>query len=173
MKVKVIREGDRLDRPVSRGLGANWANVIDQEPNGPTRSAPLVTGIGFVVASVLAAVATAAGVSIRVGGFDAISIGAGLLALALLVWGLRSATRGTYRQGVGALSGGAGLVLIFLAPHARSAPLFVGTGALILALGGLFLIAEGFGHVLVAVDDTDEGGTSVDEESDSVSGPEN
>ncbi len=172
VKVEGWGEGDRFDRPVSRGLRVNRTDVIDQKPDGPTRSAPMVTGIGFVVASVVAAVATAVGVSIRVGGFDVISLGAGLFALALLVWGLRSATKGVYRQGVGALSGGAALVLVFLAPLTRSKPLFVGTGALILAFSGLFLIAEGFGYVLVAVDDTDGDSTAIDEESDSVSEPE-
>jgi len=140
--------------------------VIDQEPDSSTRSTPLVTGIGLVAASVVAAGTTAAGVSVPVGGFKMISLGAGALALALLVGGLRSATRGAYRQGVGALSGGAGLVLIFLAPQARSEPLFVGTGALIVALSGLFLVAEGFGYVLVEVDDTDADDSGSIEESE-------
>jgi len=142
--------------------------VIDRESDGPTRLAPLVTGIGLVAASLVAAGTTAAGVSVPVGGFDVISLAAGVLALALLVWGLLAATQGAYRQGVGTLSGGAGLVLVFLAPQARSEPLFVGTGALIVALGGLFLIAEGFGYVLVEVDDTDaEESASVADDADS------
>ncbi|MFB6200852.1 MAG: hypothetical protein ABEI98_02465 [Halorhabdus sp.] len=129
--------------------------MTDQQPDGLTFSAPLAAGVGLVVASVIAAGSTAVGVSVSVSSFDAISLLAGLLAIGLLVWGLSAVTRGAYRRGVGTLSGAAGFVLVFLAPQSRSEPLFVGTGAIILALSGLFLIAEGFGYVLVAVDDTD------------------
>lgn len=137
--------------------------MIDQESTGPAQPVPLVVGGGLVLASVVVAGAAAIGFTTTVGGYDVRSVAAGVVALALVVWGLFAATRGTYRRGVGALSGGAGLVLIFLAPQARSELLFVVTGALVVALSGLFLIAEGFGYVLVAVDDTDD--APADEES--------
>ena len=136
-------------------MGRNGSNVTDQQSDELSLSAPLVAGLGLVAGGLISAGTVAAGVSVTVSDFDVVSLVAGVLALALLVWGLYSATRGTYRRGVGALAGGAGFVMVFLAPQARSAPLFAGTGALTVTLSGLFLIAVGLGYVLVTVDDTE------------------
>ncbi|WP_158853791.1 hypothetical protein [Halorhabdus sp. CUG00001] len=131
-----------------------------------TVSVPIVAGLGLVATSVVFAGRTAAGVTVRISGYDVIALTAGTLAVGLGVWGLLAATRGAYRRGVGALSGSAGMAMVFLAPQARSGPLFVGTGAMILVLSGLFMIAEGLGYELVAVDDDEDGEASTAQESE-------
>ncbi|WP_181686090.1 hypothetical protein [Halorhabdus salina] len=138
--------------------------MTQRDLDDSTLSVPIVAGLGLVAASIVFAGRTAADVTVRVSGYDVIALVASALAVGLCVWGLLSATRGAYRRGVGALSGSAGMTMVFLAPQARSGPLFVGTGAVILVLSGLFMIGEGLGYELVAVDDTNDSQTGAIEE---------
>jgi hypothetical protein len=148
-------------------MRANYPAVTRGDLDDSTLSVPIVAGLGLVAASIVFAGRTAADVTVRISGYDVIALLAGALAVGLCIWGLLSATQGAYRRGVGGLSGAAGMVMVFLAPQARSGPLFVGTGAVFLFLSGLFLIADGLGYELVAVDDRgDVESDAVGEETD-------
>ncbi|WP_148290920.1 hypothetical protein [Halorhabdus tiamatea] len=114
---------------------------------------PVIGGIALVFAGIVAASVHAVGATIRIGGYELLSVVAAAAAIGLGTWGLYAATEGRYRTGVGSLSGAAGFTLVFLAPLARSAVLFAAVGGLFLVLSGLFLIATGFGYAVV-VDDT-------------------
>ncbi|WP_195837640.1 hypothetical protein [Halorhabdus sp. CBA1104] len=59
-----------------------------------TVSVPIVAGLGLVATSVVFAGRTAAGVTVRISGYDVIALTAGTLAVGLGVWGLLAATRG-------------------------------------------------------------------------------
>lgn len=135
-------------RTNSRGMRSNPSVVIRELPQESVTWAPTVAGLSLIGIAVISL-----GVIVSVGQNEAIAVIAGIMALGFCVWGLFSATKGAYREGVGSLSGGAGLVLVFVAPLSQSVLWFTVTGGLVVLFSGVFLLAGGLGYEVLSIDD--------------------